>query len=253
MNKLEMAIRKNSGDRFYGSSLFGERKSTHIEEISKMETSFLLTEEELKSKKIIHPNMKDKKAINSFRELRSSILEKEAGNVVMVTAIGAKSGTSYFARNLAASIAFDTSKTALLMDCNNNNNDTSEIFDLQHASGVTEFVANSNKKIEDIIFESGLKRLRIVPFGNDQLNEQYSHPRFEQLLTELKSTYQDRHIVIDSPAILNSADTRILLNLCDQVIVVVPYGKVSRSSLEQAIALIGRDKFSGVVFNDYLF
>lgn len=254
MNKLEQAIRKTADAQFYGSSVFGASNTSGIEEIAKMETSFLLDHDELKKKKIIYPSMKDSKLLNSFRELRSSITDHVDKNIVMVTAIGNKSGTSFFARNVASAIAFDTSKTALLMDCNNRNSEVGELFNLENNKGIAEYVSSSNLSVGDIINESGVKRLRVIPFGseNEQVDEQYSHPRFIRLLEEIKNQYRDRHIILDSPPILNSADSRILLNLCDQVVLVVPYGKVSKSNLEEAISIIGREKFTGVVFNDYL-
>jgi protein-tyrosine kinase len=38
--------------------------------------------------------------------------------VILVTGVNAGCGTSFLARNLAVSIAFDEARTAILMDCN---------------------------------------------------------------------------------------------------------------------------------------
>lgn len=253
MNKLEQAIRKNSDEGDYSSSFFSGSETNGIEEISKMEVSFLLSKDEMISKKIIFPGMKNKALYNSFRELRASITGDDSRSIVMITALNQKSGTSFFARNLASAIAFDTSKTALLVDCNNNS-EVGSTFNITNSNGISDYVTDDNLEVEDIIYESGVKRLRVIPFGEvgEKVDEQYNHPKFKSLLNEIKNKYQNRNIIIDAPPMLNSADSRILLNLCDQVVVVIPYGSVSKTNLQEAISLIGRDKLAGVVFNDYL-
>lgn len=254
MNKLEQAIRKTADQGLFGSSMFSGNQTSCIEEIEKMELSYTLSHEELKKKKIIYPSMDNSKLMNSFRELRSSVTDNPSKNIVMVTALDPNSGTSFFAGNLASVIAFDSSKTAVLVDCNHNNSEVSNLFDIENRYGISDYVSNKNLCIDSIISESGVKRLRVVPFGSadTQLDEQFNHPRFHNLLADLKHKYKERSIVIDAPPILNSADTRILMNLCDQVVLVVPYGKVSQSRLEEALSILSREKLTGVVFNEYM-
>lgn len=254
MNKLEQAIRKTADDGFYSSSIFSNNHNSCIEEIEKMENKFQLDIEAMKKKKIIYSSMDNAKLVNSFRELRSSIADGYGQNVIMVTALDRNSGTSFFSRNLASVIAFDASKTTILMDGNNQSPEIAETFDIENAIGINDYVYNPELNVEDIIYGSGIKRLRVIPAGNvfNRVDEQYSHPRFHNLLSDVKHKFQDRKIIIDSPPILNSADARILMDLCDQVIIVVPYGKVSKIRLEEAIKIIGREKFSGVVFNNYI-
>jgi len=254
MNKLEQAIRKTADQGLFGSSIFNGSQTSCIEEIEKMELSYTLSHEDLKKKKIIYPSMHNSKLMNAFRELRSSVTENNHKNIVMVTALDPDSGTSFFARNLASVIAFDSSKTSVLVDCNHQNSEIAKVFDLSNKVGISDYVSNKDHGIDSIIYESGVKRLRVVPFGSvdTQLDEQFNHPRFHNLLGDLKHKYQDRSIIIDAPPILNSADTRILMNLCDQVVLVVPYGKVSQSRLEEALSLLSREKLTGVVFNEYM-
>jgi protein-tyrosine kinase len=253
MNKFELAIRKTANKGIHSASIFARSGASSIDQIKKMSSNFLLSNELLIQKKIIYPRMSDNELLNSFRELRSSITVGDNHNVIMVTALDTKSGTSFFARNLASVIAFDTSRTSILMDCNALNDAISGIFNIHRAKGLSDYVSSPDLSCNDIIYETGISRLRVVPFGdkNTGIDEQFSHPRFHDLLTEIKHKYIDRDVIIDAPPILNSADARILLELCDQVIVVVPYGKVNRSRLEEAAYLVGLDRLSGVVFNDY--
>jgi Mrp family chromosome partitioning ATPase len=253
MNKIEQAIRKISGnnDIFLG----GEQNSfASVEEIERMQNRFSLSTQDLLRKKIIFPAMKDNDLVNSFRELRTNIIKDADRNIVMVTSTSRSAGNSFFARNLAAATAFDVSKTSILFDCSIADNDAGKLFDIADQPGILNYLLDKEINIEDIIYESGVKRLRIIPFGSceSSIGEHFSHPRFENLVSQLKHKYGDRHIFIDAPPILESADARILMALCDQVVVVVPYGDNNLANIQAATKIIGQDKFSGVVFNDYV-
>jgi|MDSY01.1.fsa_nt_gb Mrp family chromosome partitioning ATPase len=252
MNKIEQAIRKISGnnDIFLG----GDQNSfSCVEEIERMQSRFSLSSEELLKKKIIYPAMKNNSLVNSFRELRTNLTKDNDNNIVLVTSTARNSGNSFFARNLAAATAFDVSKTAILFDCSIGNNDTGDLFDIPDQAGILNYIFDKNIEIENIIHDSGIKRLRVIPFGKSEMTigEHFSHPRFQSLVSQLKHKYGDRHIFIDAPPILESADARILMSLCDQVVLVVPYGKNNIEDIQAATKIIGQDKFSGVVFNDY--
>ena len=253
MNKIEQAIKKKSGDEdiFFGIQ---QDSFSSVEEIERMKSCLPLSTEELLKKKIIYPAMKNQNLVNSFRDLRTNITKNSNNNIIIVTSTARKSGNSFFARNLATATAFDASKTAILLDCSITNNDAGNLFELTEKVGILNYLLDKNIKIEEIIHDSGIKRLRIIPFGSSDMTigEHFSHPRFQNLISQLKHKYGDRHIFIDAPPILESADTRILMELCDQVVLVVPYGKSNIVNIKAATKMIGQEKFSGVVFNDYV-
>jgi protein-tyrosine kinase len=252
LNKLEQAIRKTVGDGYLRSS--SSVRSSFIEEIDGMKTSYLMARDDLCKNKIICPDFKDRKLVNSFRELRTSLTAQSSNNVVMVTSIGHNSGVSFFSRNLAAAVAFDVAKTSMLVDCSGVKNNLNAVFKLDSKLGLSDFIYDKQVKVEDIIHESGLKRLRILPFGRpgNGGDETFSHPRFHGLISEIKNKYSDRYIIVDAPPILKSADARILMEACDQVLLVVRYGCDTNQCIEAAAKMIGSQKFAGVVFNEFL-
>jgi protein-tyrosine kinase len=70
-------------------------------------------------------------------------------------------------------------------------------------------------------------------------------------LKEIKRRYLDRYIIVDSPSVGDfSADTRIIAELCDFVVLVVPYGKVTDSEIRASIEILGQHRIAGVVFNN---
>lgn len=253
MNKLERAIRRtvdNDDLSFIGDI----NVSCPIKEISKMEVEKLFTKEELESKKIIYQGSHQIDLLHKFRDIRTALASNEAGNVVLVTSLASSYGTSYFARNLAAVTSFDSTKTSLLIDCNIYRPSVSSIFELGDRLGVLDYVVDESIAIDDVIHCSGIKRYRCIPAGNlaGECEEYFTHPRFKELLVGLKNRYSDRDIFIDAPPILTSADTRILLEVCDQVIVVIPSGKVNTAEIHAVEKVIPKEKFKGVVLNEYI-
>lgn len=253
MNKIEQAIRKMSGNQDIFVDHYNHAYSS-VEEIEKMESHYSLNYKELMSRKIIYPTMKDKEVLNLFRDLRTKITSDNEKNVVMVTSLSSQSGNSFFTRNIAVATAFDASKTSILFDCSISSNGVADLFKLSKKRGVINYIFDKDVKVEDIIHDSGIKRFRVVPFGLSQqsIGEHFSHPRFQSLINQLKYKYNERYIFIDAPPILDSADAQILLNLCDQVVLLVPYGKSDIHQIHAATEVIGKEKLGGIVFNDFI-
>ncbi|HYS70734.1 MAG TPA: hypothetical protein VEM14_10875, partial [Gemmatimonadaceae bacterium] len=80
----------------------------------------LLDADDLWERGIIHPQHTEEPAVQVFRELRTKIIQQSEGRnaVILVAAVSEGNGGSFIARNLAAAFAFDSAKTALLVDCN---------------------------------------------------------------------------------------------------------------------------------------
>src|SRR5205807_2080149 len=101
------------------------------ETISRMAESEhkLLSAEELWVRGIIHPQQTQEPAVQVFRELRTKISQQSQGQnaVILVAAVSRGNGASFIARNLAAAFAFDSAKTALLVDCNLRNPSVHEL------------------------------------------------------------------------------------------------------------------------------
>lgn len=257
MNKLEKAIKRTVEESLVqDDSITAEDIGidSSINEISRMEEEGLLSNLELEKKKILYQECEQVELVNKFRDIRTALSCDHTNKVVLVTSFAANYGTSFFARNLASVTAFDSSRTSLLIDCNIDRPSVSKVFDLEGRYGVLDYILNKEISMESIIHHSGIKRYRCIPSGSSSSDreEYFTHPRFKSLLTNLKDRYRDRNIFIDAPPILKSADTRILLEVCDQVIIVVPFGKVNQTLLNAAAKIIPKEKYAGIVYNDYI-
>ena len=256
MNKLEKAISLSLNHGDFGNTEFSGLDSTKsMEEIAKMAISKQLTTGELNALKIVHSTSDQEKLINQLRDIRTEINKRQGRNLVMVTSVDESSGVSFFCKNIAAATAFDAAKSSMLIDCNFETHVVRDDFRLKGTPGVVDFILNKELEEKHIIHESGINRLRVIHSGNDdsRSGEFFMHPRFRKLLFSLKNRYSDRTIFIDAPPLLNSADARILSELCDMVILVLPNGRVSKKNLQAVSTSLPKEKLLGAVINNYIF
>lgn len=223
-------------------------------EIARMEEAAPISNEAMAHNKIVHPEMEDGRVLNAFRELRTKIIQKSLnGNgVIMVTGVTLGDGASFVARNLAAAFALDTSKTALLLDCNLKNPQYDGINSAGAKLGLTDYLESEDISVDKIIHRPGIDRFRMIPSGVqcEVPAEYFTSMKMGKLLVQLKQRYPERYVILDTPPITESADTSIVADLCDHVLLVVPYGKVTEMQVGAAVKAIGQHKLIGVVFNN---
>ena len=118
--------------------------------------------------------------------------------------------------------------------------------------GLTDYLSVRDMGVEFVVYASGIPRVRVIPAGNniEAATERVSSSKMHMFMQELKARYADRYIVMDAPSVSEySADVRLLANLCDFVVLVVPYGAATPAQIHKAIEVIGEDKLAGITFN----
>lgn len=206
--------------------------------------------------RIIEFNSEHTAVVQSFRKMRTLLLQQaEPGNfITLVTSVKPGAGASFVSRNLAASMAFDESRTSLLVDCNRDTPTVDGLLAGRARYGLTDLLENPNAvSVSDVIYSTGIPRLRAVPVGrkNHKPVEYFTSQRMKSFLEVIRRRYDDRYIVLDAPSLEESADARILADWCQYVVLVVRYGEVTQEELLEAVATFPREKFVGVIFNDF--
>jgi Mrp family chromosome partitioning ATPase len=210
--------------------------------------------EKLETLKIVHAGTPSRETLNIFRELRTQLIQREHKQnfVCMVSSVCFGGGASYIARNLASIFALDKSKTSLLIDTNLYASTVDELIVGEANLGLTDYLADSKMNIQDVVYATGIPRVRATPLGSnsDGAAEYFSSEKMQHFISELKSRYSDRYIFIDAPTVRNSSEARILAELVDMVVLVVPHGKVTLDEINGSIDIIGKNKLAGLVYNN---
>ncbi len=222
--------------------------------IGEMSEIHRFSKTELEKLKILYQGASNTQMLKVFRDLRTRVYSKAQGKnfICMFTSVVPGGGCSYAVKNLAAAIALDKTRTSLVVDANFYAPSMDELVVTDAESGLTDYLDNSALGIESIVYASGIPRVRVIPVGGNTegATERLSSERMQAFLKELKERYSDRYILMDAPSVSEySAEARIMAALCDFVVLVVPYGKVSNGQVMAAAEAIGENRLAGIVFN----
>jgi protein-tyrosine kinase len=213
-----------------------------------------LTKQRMDELRIIYPGMKNRDLLNIYRDMRNKLFElsDRKNFVCVVSALADDGDSSLLALNLASVLAFDRSRSALVVDCDTRRGILDEICDQKDGIGLIDFIEQDDKDISVLIHESGISRVKVIPSGDttDTRTESLESTRMRDILSELKKQDSDRYIIINAPSMELSSEVQILSNVCDMFIFQFDPGTIVESQLSEAIEMIGRDKIAGIVMCD---
>ncbi|GAA5076044.1 CpsD/CapB family tyrosine-protein kinase [Lysobacter panacisoli] len=229
-----------------------ERDGKHA--ITRAAGATALTPSQLEDRATIHRGAVSRPEVDAFRELRTRLLSAMEGTfVALVVPVSTGSGGSFVARNLATAMAFDETKSALLVDCDlrHPSQDATMQIDTS-AGGLVEYLENPDGELSDVIYDTGVNGLRLIPAGTTREfgSEYFSSFRMRLLLDSIRSRHPDCYVFLDGPPVRGTPDARILADIADVVILVAGYGRDTAATIAQAAANFEPGKFAGVVFNE---
>ena len=216
--------------------------------------SDLISEQKL-SDSLVMLSSPDSADAETFKVLRGQILfpkDRKVPRSMLVTSTFPAEGKTYVAANLAATLALSVDDYVLAIDADLRRPRMHRLFGYSKVQGLHEYLVGS-RKLDELILKSGIDKLSILPAGKPPRNptELLSSNMMVKFLEEVKSKYQDRFIIIDSPPSSVTAESKFLAQHVDGIIYVVMANKTPRKDIEKAIDNLGREKILGIVFNGY--
>lgn len=191
----------------------------------------------------------------SIRKLRTRILYPDSGekiSSIMVTSSSPEEGKSFICANLGISLAQSMERHALMVDCDLRRPSLQTFFGLNLGNGLTNYLS-FNDEVGKLIHPTGLDKLSIIASGPLPENpaELISSEKMAKMLDEITQRYDDRLILLDCPPYHAAAETLVLSQQVDKVILVVRWDKSSKEDIKRVVDSIGKEKILGVVFNAY--
>lgn len=213
-----------------------------------------LSPRQLEDRATIYRSNAARREVDAFRELRTQLLSVADGNTVtLVASVSRGSGGSFVARNLAVAVAFDETRSALLMDCDLRKPSQDDTLMLATPNGgLADYLENEDLTPEQVIYDTGIPRLQLLPAGSPRETgaEFFSSFRMRLLLDSLRSSRSQCRVFLDAPPVRGAPEARILADLADVVVLVAGYGMDTPAAISQAAACFDPKKFAGVVFNE---
>ena len=188
-----------------------------------------------------------------FKVLRGKILFPVSGNPprsILVTSAAPGDGKSFIASNLAVNMAQNIDETVLLVDCDLRRPCIHKNFGFKHVKGLSEHLSN-HTKLPDLLLKTVVDKLTLLPAGKppDNPSEILSSIKMAGLIDDLKSRYNDRYLIIDSPPTLLAPETLAIAKRVDGIIVVIKFGSTPVDMVDELISNIGKEKIIGAVIN----
>lgn len=187
-----------------------------------------------------------------YRTLRTQIFhaaEKQLTQVILVASAVAGEGKTSTLLNLAWAIAQSREKRVLVIDSDLRRPSVSSYLGLgANSQGFGEVLNDSVEPLKAIrrVADSSLYLLAST---RDEQNstELLSKARLSETFAELRRYFD--FILVDAPPVVAFADTRLLANHADAIMMVVRSGLAGHSTIERAIDALPANRILGVVLN----
>jgi len=177
----------------------------------------------------------DSALAEAFRSLRTSVLLSTADRpprTLLISSSQPSEGKTTISINLAISLS-QLGRRVLLIDADMRRPSIRKVFEMPDTLGLVSYLTGQ-QEWRAAVCTTGLANLEALVCGPVPPNpaELLSSERMRMLLTEAKQEYD--FVVLDSPPLLNVADSRILATLAEGVVLVVKGGATPRELAQRA-------------------
>jgi protein-tyrosine kinase len=192
---------------------------------------------------------------DAIRELRSRLLLEVLGErphgAIAIVSPDVGDGKTYLAANLAVAFS-QLGERTLLIDADLRTPRQHRLLGVVHGAGLSNALAGSAGAGALVHPVPGLPSLYLMRAGVVPPNplELLQRPTFGVLLQEMLQKFE--HVLLDTPAAIRGADSRVVAARCNATIVVARRGRSGMEPLEGLLAALARGsaRIAGVVMNE---
>jgi capsular exopolysaccharide synthesis family protein len=214
-------------------------------------TKKLLTKK--KKRNLICYTSPDSKISEQFRTIRTNIrimMRERKNQTLLITSSQMGEGKSTTLANLAVSISQQKGKV-LIIDANLRNPYIHSIFRFHNKEGLST-ILKGETEFKEVVRYTGISGLDVLTSGPIPSNptEILGSIEMSEFLKSIINSYD--LILIDTPPVLESSETRMLASLCDGVILIVQKGKTLLDKAIEAKKVLefANAKVVGVILNE---
>lgn len=159
---------------------------------------------------------------------------------IMVTSALTGEGKTFFAINLAMSMAAEVDTAVLLVDADVVRPSVLQRLGVQAERGLLDLLIDPELKLADVVLATNLPKLSVLGAGapNDRSTELLASGAMDALLGKLADRYPNHVIVFDAPPLLLTNEAKVLASRVGQVVLVVEASKTPRDVVAQAFAAV---------------
>jgi receptor protein-tyrosine kinase len=153
------------------------------------------------------------------------------GNVVLVASDFPGAGKSFISFNLAVSIAQEQLTNVLLIDADPLRRNLTTALGQDDGPGFLQVLDDPDMQIDAVTMQTDIPGFRFVPAG--QLQENATELLGGRRMTEILSSLNDPDTVVllDSPPLLLTSESRVLADKVDHTLIVVEAGRSTATNI----------------------
>jgi protein-tyrosine kinase len=212
----------------------------------------------LREMDLLPPTDMERRIASQYRQIKrplvASVLSGNlgpAGHVIMMASALPGEGKTFTSINLALSLALEKDIEVLLVDADVPKPHVSRIFEMQQEPGLMDLLHHPEMHPNQVILRTDVPGLTLMPAGrgHDTATEMLASERMAQVIQQLAVPNGRRIVLLDSPPLMLSTESRVLAAAAGQVVLVVRAESTSRQAVSHALDVIGEGKTVSLILN----
>jgi capsular exopolysaccharide synthesis family protein len=193
---------------------------------------------------------KFKGVAEQYRIIRTKIVQHPmAPRVIAITSVDPGDGKTTSSVNVAAALALKAETKVVLVDCDLRRGRINTLLGLPHAPGLSDVLVGKAALNESVIQVEQYPNLFVVGAGTPSTNptEALDSENWRTLVAHLRQQFD--YVILDTPPIGLVADTDLIHQVTDGLLLVVRPDFTSRTHCMNALASIPSKSLLGVLLN----
>jgi protein-tyrosine kinase len=195
------------------------------------------------------PPPHDRQIAEQYRQIKRPLIVNATGrgttalknaHVIMMASALPGEGKTFTAINLGFSMAREKDISVLLVDADSPKPHISKLLGAPDSAGLLDLLQNEHLDVESVILPTDVPGLSLLPAGrhNEQATELLASERMRALMARLAQKDSRRIVLLDSPPLLLTTQSRALAAVAGQVVLVVRAAHTAQQTVLDALSYL---------------
>ena len=214
----------------------------------------------LRAAGLLPPEHQERQISDEYRQIKRPLIANAIGrgvpkvpngHLIMTASALPGEGKTFTSINLAFSLALEKDISVLLVDADVPKPHISRIFGVDQEPGLLDVLTDESRDVESLIVPTDVPGLSLLPVGrrSETATELLASAHMERTVARLGAYDPGRIVLLDSPPLLLTSESRALAGIVGQVVMVVKAGVTLQQAVLDAISHLGENKSIGLVLN----
>lgn len=215
----------------------------------------------LRAAGLLPPEHQAREIADQYRQIKRPLIATAAGIggappvangcVIMMASALPGEGKTFTSLNLAVSMSRERDVSAVLVDADVAKPHLSRALGVGKEKGLLDLLADETLDPESLILQTDIPGLSFLPAGqhSETATELLASLRMKEIVATMRANDSSRIILLDSPPLLLTTESRVLGEVAGQVVLVVRAGYTAQQAVLDAISLLGEHGGINLVLN----